>query len=121
MLTAIQRGAAAIGLATALLCPIAKASTAVYTFGGLLSGDIKECLSRAKTAATKTGFTDSQQVTLDVNQKGGDFHASQPGSPLSMTMRCDPSLGVYSIGVSGIDGKATFENLRAIVRSLLTN
>ena len=118
MLTAIQRGAAAIGLTSALLCPVVKAATAVYTFGGLLSGTLKECLSNAKTAASKAGFTENQQEILDANQKAGDFHASKPGTPASMSMRCDPSLGVYSIGVSGVDAKATFDSLRAIVKSL---
>jgi hypothetical protein len=118
MFTTIRQGTLAIGLATALLCPIAKASTAIYTFGGLLSGTLKECLSNAKTAATKAGFTENQQEILDANQKAGDFHASKPGTPASMSMRCDPSLGVYSIGVSGVDAKATFDSLRTIVKSL---
>ena len=118
MLGMIQKGAIAIGLATIVLCPTAKASTAVYTFGGLLSGTLKECLSNAKSAATKAGFTENQQEILDANQKAGDLHASKPGTPTSMSMRCDPSLGVYSIGVSGIDAKETFDSLRAIVKSL---
>ena len=103
MLGAIQKTAVAIGLTSALLCSSARASTAVYTFGGLLSGTLKECLSNAKAAATKAGFTENQQEILDVNQKAGDFHASKTGNPASMTIRCDPSLGVYSIGVSGVD------------------
>jgi hypothetical protein len=118
MLAKLQSGVLSIGLATTLLCPTAKASTTIYTFGGLLSGNLKECLSNAKMAATKAGFSESQQDILDANQKAGDFHASKPGSPLSMSMRCDPSLGVYSIGVSGVDSKETFDSLRAIVKSL---
>ena len=54
MLGTIQKGAVAIGLATIVLCPTAEASTAVYTFGGLLSGTLKECLSNAKRAASKS-------------------------------------------------------------------
>jgi len=94
------------------------ASTAVYTFGGLLSGSLKQCLSKAKSSATKAGFTDHQQEVLDANQQAGDFHAAKPGSPMAMTMRCSPSLGVYSIGVSGTDSQDTFQSLRAIVKSM---
>ena len=118
MFRGIQKGVISIGLATIVLCSTAKASTAVYTFGGLLSGTLKECLSNAKAAATKAGFTENQQEILDANKKAGDLHASKPGTPTSMSMRCDPSLGVYSIGVSGIDAKETFDSLRAIVKSL---
>ena len=118
MLEAIQRTTVAIGLTSALLCSTASAATAVYTFGGLLSGTLKECLSNAKAAAAKAGFTENQQEILDANQQAGDFHASKPGTPASMSMRCDPSLGVYSIGVSRVDAKATFDSLRAIVKSL---
>ena len=118
MLATIRKGALSIGLITTVLCPTAKASTVVYTFGGLLSTNLKECLQNAKSAATKAGFSENQQDILDLNQKAGDFHASKPGSPLSMSMRCDPSLGVYSIGVSGVDARATFESLRVIVKSL---
>jgi hypothetical protein len=118
MLGLIQKTAVAIGLTSALLCSTARAATAVYTFGGLLSGTLKECLSNAKTAASKAGFTENQQEILDANQKAGDFHASKPSTPASMSMRCDPSLGVYSIGVSGVNAMATFDSLRAIVKSL---
>jgi len=118
MFAMIRKGILGIGLAATMLCPNAKASTTVYTFGGLLSGSLKECLSNAKAAATKAGFTENPQVILDANQKAGDFHASIPTSPVSMSMRCDPTLGVYSIGVSGVDAKTTFESLRAIVKSL---
>jgi hypothetical protein len=114
----IHKGVLAFGLAATMLCQNAKASTAVYTFGGLLSGSLKECLSNAKAAAAKAGFTENSQVILDANQKAGDFHASIPTSPVSMSIRCDPTLGVYSIGVSGVDAKTTFESLRAIVKSL---
>ena len=61
MLALIQKTAVAIGLASTLLCSTARAATAVYTFGGLLSGTLKECLSNAKTAASKAGFTENQQ------------------------------------------------------------
>ena len=118
MLAAIQKGAIVLGLSALAVIPSAQASTTVYTFGGLLSGSLKECLSNAKAAATKAGFTANQQEILDANQKGGDFHASKPDTPASMSMRCDPTLGVYSIGVSGVDAKTTFESLRAIVKSL---
>lgn len=118
MFFSIQKGAITIGLLGILLCPAAKASTVVYTFGGLLSGSLKECLANAKAAAMKAGFTENQQEILDANQIAGDFHASKPATPASMTMRCDPSLGVYSIGVSGIDSKETFESLRALVKFL---
>ena len=118
MLVLLQKTAVSIGLTSALLCSTARAATAVYTFGGLLSGTLKECLSNAKTAASKAGFTENQQEILDANQKAGDFHASKHSTPASMSMRCDPSLGVYSIGVSGVDAKATFDSLRAIVKSL---
>ena len=60
MFAAIQKTTVAIGLASTLLSPTARASTAVYTFGGLLSGTLKECLSNAKAAATKAGFTQNQ-------------------------------------------------------------
>ena len=118
MLASIQKGVLAAGLATVMACPSAQASTAVYTFGGLLSGTLQECLSRAKAAATKAGFAEHQQEILDANHKAGDFHASKPASPLSMSMRCDPTLGVFSIGISGVDSKTTFESLRAIVNGL---
>jgi len=108
----------ALGLSTAIDTPPVMASTSVYTFGGLLSGTLQSCLANAKAAGVKAGFTAFQQEVFDANQKAGDFHASKPGTPLSMTMRCDPVLGVFSIGVSGIDSKQTFESLRAIVRSL---
>ena len=78
MLAAIQKGAIVLGLSALAVIPPAQASTAVYTFGGLLSGSLKECLSNAKAAATKAGFTANQQEILDANQKGGDFHASKP-------------------------------------------
>ena len=68
MLGTIQKGAVAIGLATIVLCPTAEAATAVYTFGGLLSGTLKECLVNAKSAATKAGFSENQQDILDLNQ-----------------------------------------------------
>ena len=118
MLGSIPQGAIAAVLATAMTCPTARASTAVYTFGGLLSGNLQGCLSNAKSAATKAGFTENQQEVLDTNQKAGDFHASKPGSPLAMSMRCDPTIGVYSIGISGVDSQATFESLRAVVKGL---
>ena len=118
MLATIQKVAIAFGLSSILISPSAMASTAVYTFGGLLSGTLQECLSNAKSSATKAGFTVNQQEILDANQKAGDFHASKPDSTMSMTMRCSPSLGVYSIGVSGTDSKEPFDSLRAIVKFL---
>lgn len=118
MYTSLLKSVFAIGLAALALGPAAKASTAVYTFGGLLSGTLKECLSNAKAAASKAGFTENQQEVLDANRRAGDFHASKPGTPTSMSLRCDPSLGVYSLGVSGIDPTTTFESLRTIVKFL---
>lgn len=115
---AMQAASMAFAFPVVLMISAAKASTSVYVFGGLLTGTLQGCLANAKTAATKAGFTEYQQALLDANHKAGDFHASRPASPLAMTMRCDPSVGVYSIGVSGIGSKETFESLRTIVNSL---
>ena len=118
MLAKIKMVFIALGLSSAFEASAVMASTSVYAFGGLLAGSLQSCLVKAKAAGAKAGFTAFEQVVMDANQMAGDFHASKPGSPISMTMRCDPVLGVFSIGVSGIDPKSTFESLRAMVRSL---
>jgi len=118
MLGTMRDGALASVMLAVATCQTVRAPTAVYTFGGLLSGNLKGWLSNAKSTATNAGFTENQQEILDANQKAGGFHASKPGSPLAMSMRCDPTLGVYSIGIIGVESKATFESLRAVVKGL---
>ncbi len=95
----------------------ALASTNAYVTGGLLSGGLNQCLENAKKAATKAGFTESQEVVFDDDKKAGDFHANQKGSTLHMTMRCDPPQGVWSVAVSGVDNEQTFKGYNEVLNS----
>jgi hypothetical protein len=112
----IIASSAAITMSFNLFAP-ALASTNAYVTGGLLSGGLNQCLENAKKAATKAGFTESQEVVFDDDKKAGDFHANQKGSTLHMTMRCDPPQGVWSVAVSGVDNEQTFKGYNEVLNS----
>jgi hypothetical protein len=97
--------------------PSALAGTSAYVSGGLLDGGLEKCLQDAEKAATKAGFTESQETVLDDGKKAGDFHADQKGSTLHMTFRCDPPNGVWSIAVSGIDNEETFNGFNKVMEA----
>ena len=87
------------------------ASPFVYTTGGLLTTDLKTCMANAKNAATKAGFTGTQEEFLDDDKKDGNFYAFKPDAPLSLAIRCFPTNGVYSLAVSGINNDAAWNAL----------
>jgi hypothetical protein len=91
------------------------ASPFVYTSGGLLSGDLNTCMKQARRAATQTGFTSDQEEVLDDDKKDGQFFASKPDAPLSATVRCFPTAGVFSLAVGGINNAITYEQFKAFV------
>jgi hypothetical protein len=96
--------------AVVAVAPIgAMAGTTAYVGGGLLSGSVEVCLKNMKTAADKNGFTESQETIMSDNKKEGDFHADHKDSPMHFTGSCAPNVGVWSIGVSGIDNDKTYE------------
>ncbi len=46
-----------------------KAGTTAYVGGGLLSGTVESCIKAMKTAADKTGFTESQETLMSDDKK----------------------------------------------------
>ncbi len=94
-----------------------QAGTTAYVTGGLLSGGLDKCIKDAKVAATKAGFSESQEVLLDDDKKAGDFHADQKGSTLHMTVRCAPPQGVWSLAVSGIDNEQTYKGYNEVLKA----
>ena len=106
-------------LTTATTASAASATPFVYTTGGLLSSDLKTCLAQAKTAATQTGFTESQEEVLDDDKKDGSFYASKPDAPMSIAIRCFPTAGVFSLALSGINNEASFDQYKAFVDAFL--
>lgn len=106
-------GAAIVGFLVA--SPVALASPYVYTTGSLLSGDLKSCLKQAKSAADKSGYTKNQEEILDDDGKDGVFYALNPDMPLSLAVRCAPTVGVVSLAVSGINNDLTFDRFKKYV------
>ena len=107
---------AVIGAMTAAVSP-ALAGTSAYVTGGLLGGGLEKCLTNAKKAATKAGFTETQEVLMDDDKKAGDFHADQKDSTLHMTARCDPPRGIWSIAVSGVDNEQTYKGFNEVLKA----
>ena len=94
------------------------ASPFVYTTGGLLNTDLKTCIADAKRVATKTGFTDGQEV-LDEDKKDASFFAFKTDAPISLAVRCFPTAGVYSLALSGINNDISFEEWQKFLKVFL--
>ena len=95
--------------------PASFASPFVYTTGGLLSTDLKTCLAQARTAASQAGFTQDQEDVLDDDKKDATFFAVAPDAPLTVTVRCFPTAGVFSLAVGGINNDVSFERFKSFV------
>ena len=106
---------AATFIAALMAMPVARAGTRSYVTGDLLSGDVQTCLNNMKLAADKAGFTEQQFKAISDNKKVGDFHADKKDTPLHFTGHCDPTNGVWAIGVSGIDDDQTFKAFTKVV------
>ena len=113
----------AFGLVSSLISVVvtsapSQASPFVYTTGGLLNADLKTCMADAKRVATKTGFTDGQEV-LDEDKKDASFFAFKTDAPISLAVRCFPTAGVYSLALSGINNDISFEEWQKFLKVFL--
>jgi len=102
---------------TFIAIPPSLAAPHVYTTGSLLNTDLKTCMADAKSAADKVGFTSDQEDAFDDDKKDGTFYATKPDAPLALAVRCYPTAGVVTFGVSGINSDQTWDSYTKYIDS----
>ncbi|MEB3158781.1 MAG: hypothetical protein VKK03_04900 [Synechococcus sp.] len=76
-----------------------------FSYGG--SGEA--CLTKAREALRKHGFTQGLEIDRFNSGEGGHVSGKMPGSAVLAKIECDQGLGVTALAVSGLDNDITYK------------